>query len=259
MNELSNNMSKHSKKLIFILYVLCLVFNINESFSTIVPRPIGGESRIKIINYVPNAVFRYVGYYYYQTIIEFSSDETIQTITMGTQTPWQIHPSGNRIFLKPIDDDATTNMTVITNKRMYFFEMYAKNIESVSNPDLAYIVKFVYPSENNYSSVQNIQQDSGPNLSKPSLYNFNYKISGDSVGIEPIQIFDDGRFTYFKFREINAELPAIFLVKNNRNEAIINYRVTDGYIVVERVASKFTLRHGSEVICVFNEKMLESK
>ena len=115
----------------------------------------------------------------------------------------------------------TTNMTVITNKRMYFFEMHAKHADSINDPDLAFIVKFVYPSETNYSSVKQVTSSSGPNLAQPELYNFQYKVSGNAANIEPIQIFDDGRFTYFKFREINAELPAIFLVDNNGSEALI--------------------------------------
>ncbi len=239
------------------LFVFLLFLNISIcSNATVMPRSMGGEDRIKIINYVPNAVFRYIGHYYYQTIIEFSLDEEIQTITMGTPTPWQIVPAGNRIFLKPIEDDATTNMTVITNKRMYFFEMHAKNADSINDPDLAFIIKFVYPSETNYSSIKNVESNSGPDLTKPELYNFEYKISGSAVNIEPTQIFDDGRFTYLKFREINAELPAVFLVNNDGSEALVNYRVEKGYIVIERVTSRYTLRHGNDVICVFNEKPL---
>ncbi len=243
--------NKYLKNLLifFVFFNMCICCN-----ATVMPRSMGGEDRIKIINYVPNAVFRYIGHYYYQTIIEFSLDEEIQTITMGTPTPWQIVPAGNRIFLKPIEDDATTNMTVITNKRMYFFEMHAKNANSINDPDLAFIVKFVYPSETNYSAVKHVESNSGPDLTKPELYNFNYRISGSAVNIEPIQIFDDARFTYFKFREINTELPAIFLVNNDGSEALINYRVEKGYVIVERVTEKYTLRHGNDVICVFNEK-----
>eukprot|EP00919_Chromeraceae_sp_WS-2016_P054941 GHVR01130635.1.p1 GENE.GHVR01130635.1~~GHVR01130635.1.p1 ORF type:complete len:252 (-),score=28.40 GHVR01130635.1:19-774(-) len=243
--------NKYLKNLLIFFVFLNMCISCN---ATVMPRSMGGEDRIKIINYVPNAVFRYIGHYYYQTIIEFSLGEEIQTITMGTPTPWQLVPAGNRIFLKPIEDDATTNMTVITNKRMYFFEMHAKNADSINDPDLAFIVKFVYPSETNYSSVKHIESNSGPDLAKPELYNFNYKISGSAVNIEPIQIFDDGRFTYFTFREINAELPAIFLVNNDGSEALINYRVEKGYIIVERVSNKYTLRHGNDVICVFNDK-----
>ena len=39
-------------------------------------------------------------------------------------------------------------------------------------------------------------------------------------------------------------------------EALVNYRVEKGYIVIERVTSRYTLRHGNDVICVFNEKPL---
>ncbi|MDJ1407184.1 MAG: TrbG/VirB9 family P-type conjugative transfer protein [Candidatus Midichloria sp.] len=71
--------------------------------------------------------------------------------------------------------------------------------------------------------------------------------------MEPLQIFDDGEFTYFKFRNINAEIPAIFLVDLDNREGIINYRIAGKYVVVERVAAKLTLRHGKSTICVFNE------
>lgn len=44
-----------------------------------------------------------------------------------------------------------------------------------------------------------------------------------------------------------------FSVDDDGNESIVNYQVAGDYIVVERVESRFTLRHGKEVACVFNE------
>lgn len=238
--------------LLSLFLVLTKVCDVN---ATSTPRPIGGENRIKIINYTPNTVFKFVGHYEYQSIIEFGIDEEIQTISMGTPTPWQIVPAGNRIFIKPVEDNASTNMTVITDKRMYFFEMHAQNADGVNDESLNFVVKFVYPEQYNLSAgaVTQIQQTNGPDLSKPELFNFNYSISGSVKDFEPTQVFDDGEFTYFKFRDINAELPAIFVVNTKGEEGIVNYRVTAGYIVVERVAARYTLRHGGEVICVFNE------
>ena len=67
-------------------------------------------------------------------------------------------------------------------------------------------------------------------------------------------VFDDGRFTYLKFKDVNSELPAIFLVSTNGEEGLVNYRVNYGYVIIERVAARFTLRHGPEVICLFNER-----
>jgi len=52
---------------------------------------------------------------------------------------------------------------------------------------------------------------------------------------------------------LNAEIPAIFLVDRTGKEGLVNFRVTGGYVVVERVANRFTLRRGPDTICVFNE------
>jgi len=216
-------------------------------------RPLGGEKRIKIVNYTPNTVFKFTGHYLFQSIIEFGINEEIQTISMGTSSPWQLVPSGNRIFIKPIEDDATTNMTVITNKRMYFFEMHAEEAEGVADDNIAFIVKFVYPEDNNFNSLKQVKSTSGPDLTSPDKYNMNYTISGSARDIEPLQVFDDGEFTYMKFRDVNAEIPAIFNIDRKGNEGLVNFRVQHGYIVVERVSKRFTLRHGKDAICIFNE------
>lgn len=231
-----------------------LIHSPSQAWAIATARPIGNEHRIKIVNYIPNTVVRFVGHYTYNSIIEFAPDEEIKTITMGTSTGWQIHPEGNRIFLKPIETDATTNMTVITNRRMYFFEMHAEEAESIDDDNLAFIVKFVYPQNApSHQAAVVVHNSVLPDLTHPELYNFRYQISGKSKNIEPILIFDDGEFTYFKFRNINAEIPAIFLVNGEGDESLINYRVTEGFIVIERVAERFTLRHGHDTICVFNQ------
>lgn len=235
----------------FLILVMCLL-TVEATFAGSVPRAVGGEKRIKLINYTPNTVFQLVGHYEFQTIVEFGMDETIETISMGTPTPWQVLPSGNRLFIKPIEDDATTNMTVITNKRTYFFEMMAQQATSLYDENLSFMIKFVYPEQYNMA-VKQVATTSGPDLSKPEKFNFKYSISGKARNIEPTQVFDDGEFTYFKFRDINAELPAIFLVDNQNQEGLVNFRLENGYVVVERVAAKFTLRNGADVICVFNE------
>lgn len=241
-------------KVLFLSLGLSLL-SIDYSYAVSTSRPLGNESRIRVINYIPNSVIRFIGHYNFHSIIEFGQDEEIKTITMGDTSGWQLNPAGNRIFLKPIGEDAITNMTVITSRRTYFFEMHAEHATSISDSSLAFITKFMYP-DGQLGIPNHIGNGvtSGLDLAKPTGYNFRYRISGKATNIEPILVFDDGKFTYFKFRDINADIPSIFLVDPSQNESLINYRVVDGYIVVERVAPKFTLRNGRDVICVFNEK-----
>jgi type IV secretion system protein VirB9 len=220
-------------------------------------RPLATDRRIHTIMFSQDEVYRFTGHYGYQSTIEFAPDESIQTISMGDSVSWLLEPSGNRIFLKPIEKDAVTNMTVLTDKRSYMFELHAREASGMEDDKMVFLLRFIYPSaQNDYTASSVINTDDGmPDLEDPqvrSKLNFNYTLRGREH-ISPIRIFDDGEFTYFEFRNKNADVPAFFLVDSDGREALINYRVRGDYIVVERVWGRFTLRHGNDVACVYNE------
>jgi type IV secretion system protein VirB9 len=210
--------------------------------------------------YQPDEVFKFVGHYGFQSSIELAADETIQTISMGDSTAWIMQPSTNRIFLKPVEQSASTNMTVLTDKRTYLFELHAREAQDINDKDMTFIYRFIHPATagNDGTGGFNIVKhysDSVPLpdvLESPEKYNFRYSISGTEF-IAPLRIFDDGEFTFFQFRNKNADVPAFFITDSAGNEALINYRTRGDFIVVERVAERFTLRHGSDIVCVFNE------
>lgn len=242
-------------RIAFLALLSCIAFS-QESHAAREARPIKLDHRVRTIIYQPDEVYKYTGHYRYQTSIEFAKDETIETISMGDTTAWMMNPSANRLFLKPIEQDATTNMTLITNKRTYLFELHARDTDDINDPEMTFILRFIYPDEGDLQSLGQAL-DSVPELDiveNPEKYNFRYTIAGPEV-TAPIRIFDDGEFTYFQFKDKNAEVPAFFWVDRQGNESLINYRTRGDYIVVERVSERFTLRHGSDVICVFNEAM----
>ena len=228
------------------------------SFAIQKSRPLPVDSRLRVMTYHPNGIHHYIGFYDYQASILLESGETVQTISMGDTESWQIVPSGSRIFIKPIaanPKDATTNMLLITNKRVYHFTLEAAEVgeDGINDPNLVFETTFLYPNMDN-DSVRQFNKQKGPDLSDPEQYNFNYTISGSEL-IAPLRIFDDGEFTFFQFKDINANIPAFFLVNSDGTEAIVNYRVSGDYVVIERVTSQFTLRHGKEVTCIFNSEM----
>ena len=222
------------------------------------PRPIATDRRIQTLRYSPNEVYKFTGHYGYQSSIEFAPDELIQTISVGDSVSWLINPTGHRLFIKPIEQDATTNMTVITDKRTYLFELHARETENIRDRSMVFVVRFIYPEDDleGFASVgSGGAGDSLPDpAGQPQKYNFNYSLRGSEV-ISPIRIFDDGEFTYFEFRNKNADVPAFFRVDSVGNEEVINFRKQGDYIIVERVASRFTLRMGPEIVCVYNEAM----
>lgn len=240
-----------------VLLLCCL--QIPACFAVRESRNMSSDSRIKTLVYSADDVFKFTGYYGYQTNIKLGTGEEILTLSLGDSTAWQIIPAGNRLFIKPIEEDATTNMTLITNKRSYLFEIHAEHAIDINDPNIAFDLRFIYPDEPDSEAVNLYSARQVPDLSHPENYNFNYSISGDDV-IAPIKVFDDGTFTYIQFKKINAELPAIFAVDESLRENMINYSLgEDNTIVIERVCSKLAVRSGRKVVCIFNESFKEER
>ena len=240
-----------------ILISLFFLYNISIIKAVQLPRMIGSEKRFRAYIYNPNEVYRYVGHYLSQTYIEFEEGEIIDTISMGDTTAWNITTMANKLFLKPIGDYPTTNMTIISNKRTYHFELDAVETPALLYDDVLFYIKFQYPEDSNKNIVifnTSQTRDDKPDLRNLEKYNFNYEFSG-SQNIAPVKVFDDGEFTYLEFRNQNSEVPAIFYVDSSGYEGIVNFRVVDNYIVIEQTASLFTLRSGKDIICIYNNNL----
>jgi type IV secretion system protein VirB9 len=237
-----------------VIAVSVALLTVMPAFALQSPRPIATDSRIRTVRYSANEVYQFIGHYGYQSAIELEEGEKILTVSVGDSVAWLINPSGNRLFLKPIEQNALTNMTIISDKRTYLFELHAEETKDIRDKNMVFSYRFIYPQSDN-SAVDYSQTEALPDIEKePERYNFNYSIRGSNV-IEPIRIFDDGEFTYFEFKDKNAEIPAFLRVDSVGNEELINFRKRGNYIVVERVTSRFTLRRGADIICVYNEKM----
>jgi len=89
---------------------------------------------------------------------------------------------------------------------------------------------------------------------KPEVRNTAYAIAEGkgSEDIVPTLVFDDGRFTYFRFPG-NREVPAVFHVLGDGSETLVNARMEDDLLVVDRVSRRLMLRAGLAVVGVWNE------
>lgn len=244
---------------IFTTFVILTSLTKNITASQL-PRYLGSEKKFRSYIYNPNEVYRYLGHYLFQGFVEFEKNESISTITMGDPSQWLFEHLGNRLFLKPVGEgNSQTNMTVITNKKIYHFELTAKEARGIDDKDLIFVAKFVYPDEKDKNILQfpKALLSDIPDLSNLNVYNFNYQYTG-SPSIAPIKVFDNGEFTYFQFPRLNAEIPAIFGVDSSGFESIVNYRVAGDYIIVEKVGSQFTLRSGDDIVCVYNSSLFSN-
>jgi len=130
-------------RLIFLIGLLTGAFNAFGYEDDDIP--VTTDNRIKTYIYNPNEVYLLVVHYGFQSHIEFAKSEEIQTITLGDSYAWKITPLAKRLFIKPMERNIRTNMTVITSKRTYQFDIVAKELDAGEEKDLVYVIRFVYP------------------------------------------------------------------------------------------------------------------
>jgi len=102
------------------------------------------DSRIRTYVYNENDIYLITMETGFQSIIEFETEEKIQTISLGENYAWSITPNEQRLIMKPLETNIRTNMTVITNLRTYYFDLVSKSTTH-DNSDIAYVIRFFYP------------------------------------------------------------------------------------------------------------------
>ena len=264
--------------------------------------------RIKILNYNEADVYVIRTKYGYQTNIIFDPKEEIKTISVGDRSLWQIIPSGNRLFIRPMTDNLSTNMSLLTNKHSYEFELRSV---SENNQGNIYVARFNYPdaARPNTSNIGGgmtdaarmesatvahtifngapIQSDNipAPDVQKPapeeqhvlklpepstkksgkaakaaekptasSSNNYDYTYTGADE-IAPIQVYDNGKSTFIKYKSIKKPAPKAFMVDENGKEKLLSSSVKNSSLVVAKVAKEIVLRSDAGEIRIYNEAL----
>lgn len=105
------------------------------------------DHRVRFVNYEPAQVVKVIAHYGYHTHIQFADDETVETPLFGDELAWRFRKIRNHLFLLPIEDEADTNLTVVTDKRVYTIELLARETESIRSQNLFFHVNYRYPAE----------------------------------------------------------------------------------------------------------------
>jgi type IV secretion system protein VirB9 len=212
------------------------------------------DQRIRQVTYNPAEVYEVTGSYRLTTTIEFEKGETVQYLTLGDTIAWQAHPMGHRVHLKPVEPRAVTNLTVITDRRAYYFRLTAAAPKD--KVDATYLLRFSYVSSPeiavNPAALQKPAAEAKADVPEErKVRSCNYSVSG-SKSIKLVRACDDGLFTYLEFAP-DVSLPAFFAVEADGAESVVNYRMEGKIVVIERLASLYTLRDGNESLCLFND------
>lgn len=195
-----------------------------------------------------------------QATIKFAEDEHIENVAIGDSTAWQVTPNkrANVLFVKPLAPAAMTNMTVITDRRTYLFDLVAS-----SQAQPLYVLDFRYeeqpegqisvaPSATEKATEIEMAAAKDPYaVVNPAALNFSWRVRGDKK-LLPERIYDDGTATFLVW-STGRPLPAILIKDHQGTEGPVNFAVRGETIVIDGVPREIVLRSGGDLASLVNQ------
>ena len=214
------------------------------------------DPRLILVPYDENAVVRVEGKTKVQATIAFAEDERIENVAIGDSQSWQVTPNkrATLLFVKPLSPTAATNMTVVTDKRTYLFDLVAG-----PRAKPVYVLRFTYPEAEKRAAMKLAQGPTDEELAAaeapeqivdPADLNFAWSGKGDAA-LLPVRSYDDGVSTYLAWPEGRA-VPAILIKDVEGTEGPVNFTVRGDTIVVDGVPREIVLRSGEDAATLVN-------
>ncbi|HEY6814110.1 MAG TPA: TrbG/VirB9 family P-type conjugative transfer protein [Croceibacterium sp.] len=215
--------------------------------------------------YDENTVVRIEGKAGVQATIRFDEDEHIENVAIGDSIKWQVTPNkrANLLFVKPLEERAATNLTVVTDRHTYLFDLVA----SPTHRTPLYVLAFTYPEEpedvEQVAAEGEVIQPEGPTADElaaasdpyavvdPAELNFAWGTKGDAK-LLPQRVYDDGNATFMTW-PVGTPLPAILIKDHKGDEGPVNFAVRGDTIVVEGVPREIVLRSGEDNATLTNQ------
>jgi type IV secretion system protein VirB9 len=209
------------------------------------------DPRIRVVPYRADAVYRLRGYVGYQIDITFAPGERFMGLGVGDSKGVTFAADTNHLFLKPRAANVATNLTVLTNRRIYLFDYEAEpRPPDPSGADVIYALRFEYPAVAVRAAPGEQRQVERYLVAAQNTRprNYDYWYCGDS-SLKPAAAWDDGVQTTLVFTA-HTELPAVFALNEDGSESLVNFDVQAGRLVVQRVARRLIVRRGKLAGCI---------
>lgn len=261
-----------SKKILASLLLMCSLGAAQATPEISVPIPGNLDSRIVTFAYTPDVVFRLPVTVGMHTHIPMGpGEELIETPRIGEKVRWRIEGNEKNLYIKALQPDVRTSLSLVTNKRVYQFEL----VSTTKSSERIQKAQFTYPDEeagikmawrNRIEETQNEQkaheqhlnaQNLAPKPIDSSLLSF-YSIHTKNEDYKRVHAYSDGLKTWIRLPPGIQDLPAVFMVerdeRDKENLMPVNYTVADranlrdrDVIIIDRFAPYWILRIGKSV------------
>ena len=216
------------------------------------PRSDAYRNAAQVYGWYPGAVYRLYTAPERVSDIALQPGEALVSVAAGDTARWIIGDTtsgtgaGRRthILLKPSVANLSTNLVIITDRRVYHLDL-------VSNARSAMVgIAWSYPQDElialqRAAAAAEAARPVADGIAVEAL-NFNYSISGDQPAWRPIRVFDDGRQVFIEFPPAIAttEAPPLLVIGASGKAELVNYRLRGRYYVVDRLFAVAELRLG---------------
>ena len=217
------------------------------------------DPRLQTQTYDAASVFTIRGRVRVQTTIKFREDERIENVAIGDSKAWQVQPNKAQsiLFVKPLEPSAATNMTVVTSKRTYLFDLVAS---PRNNP--LYVLQFAYPEaekaerearlaaeaereRREQANALEMAAASDPYaVIDPARLNFAWASEGDS-DLLPTRAYDNGEAVFLTW-PAGTPIPAILVMNESGDVGAVNFTVRGDTVVLDDVPERIILRSGDD-------------
>jgi len=212
-----------------------------------------GDPRLVTVLFRENAVLRLTGRAGVEATVMLGPDEHIENVAIGDANAWQVTPNrrADMLFLKPLASRARTNLTVVTDRHTYFFDLVA-----APGARAIYGLRLTYPAEpakpapppppapltSEEAALAHGEHAAVP--VDPATLDLGFAVHG-AHELLPARVFADGRATYIAWPK-GVALPAILGRNAQGVEGPINYAMHDDMIVVDGTPDTIVLRTGKQ-------------
>lgn len=141
------------------------------------------------------------------------------------------------VLVKPSRTDITTNLVIATDRRTYMLEL--RSGEKPYMPAVAWAYPQISPQRSNVPTA--------PTIPAVAARNYRYGLTGDTPPWRPVSVYDDGRRVYVEFPRgiVQGEMPPIFVIGSDGQPEIVNSRIYQNILIVDRLFGAAELRLGS--------------
>jgi type IV secretion system protein TrbG len=216
----------------------------------------GYVNAIQVYPYTEGALYRLYASPGQVTDIALQPGEELVSVSAGDTVRWvvgdTVSGSGptarSHVLVKPITPGIRTNLMIATDRRTYHLEL-----ESIDGGYMA-ALSWRYPADElaeltarNGRAMDREARTIGGGLTLEGL-DFDYRLSGDDPDWKPVRVFDDGKQVFIQMPEDIAatDMPPLFVLGEEGEAELVNYRVRSNYYVVDRLFRAAELRMGKQ-------------